>query len=248
MLVQTIMTTPVISVEPSTSIGAAARLMLAHRISGLPVVASDGTLVGVVSEEDFMRRGELGTVSKRSWWLEFLVGPGKVAEEYVRAHGRRIDEIMSTDVVTISRDTTLDEVVETMSRRRIKRLPVIENGKLVGIVSRSDLLRALADALPATSPAVSDDDRIRADIVDELERQSWGGKMIRVHVDRGAVELSGAIFDERERQAARVVAENVRGVRSISDQLAWIEPMSGTVITPSDITSIASAPAARPPV
>jgi CBS domain-containing protein len=235
MLVESIMTTPVISVEPSASIAAAARLMLGQRISGLPVVGSDGTLVGMVSEGDFLRRGELGTERKRSWWLEFLVGPGKVADEYVHAHGRKVAEVMATNVVTIGRDATLDDVVETMSRRRIKRLPVVENGKLVGIVSRSDLLRAMADALPAADPAGVDDERIRSDIVRELAKQSWGGRMIHVHVDHGAVELSGAIFDERERQAAHVVAENVSGVKSISDQLAWIEPMSGTVIMPSDL-------------
>jgi CBS domain-containing protein len=235
MLVEAIMTTPVISVAPSTSIRDAARLMLAHRISGLPVVASDGTLVGMVSEGDFLRRGELGTQRKRSWWLEFLVGPGTVADDYVHAHGRKVGEVMSSNIETTHRNATLDEVVETMSRRRIKRLPVIENGKLVGIVSRSDLLRAMADALPTADTAVVDDERIRTDILSELARQSWGGQMIHVHVDHGAVELSGAIFDERERQAAHVVAENVAGVRSISDQLAWIEPMSGIVITPSEM-------------
>jgi len=242
MLVEAIMTTPVISVAPSTPIPDAARLMLAHRISGLPVVASDGALVGMVSEGDFLRRGELGTQRKRSWWLELLVGPGTIADDYVRAHGRKVGEVMSSDIETTRRNATLDEVVETMSRRRIKRLPVVENGKLVGIVSRSDLLRAMADALPIADAAVVDDERIRTDILSELARQSWGGQMIHVHVDHGAVELSGAIFDERERQAAHVVAENVPGVRSVSDQLAWIEPMSGIVITPSEIA------AARQPV
>lgn len=247
MLVESIMTTPVISVEPSASIAAAARLMLGHRISGLPVVRRDGTLIGMVSEGDFLRRGELGTERKRPWWLEFLVGPGKVADEYVHAHGRKVEEVMATDVVTTRRDATLDDVVETMSRRRIKRLPVVENGKLVGIVARSDLLRAMADALPAADPIGADDERIRSDIVRELARQSWGGRMIHVHVDHGAVELSGAIFDERERQAAHVVVENVSGVTSISDQLAWIEPMSGTVIMPSDLASPGPGSSRLPP-
>ncbi len=247
MLVESIMTTPVISVAPSASIGAAARLMLGHRISGLPVVGSDGTLVGMVSEGDFLRRAELGTERKRSWWLELLVGSGKIADEYVHAHGRKVEEVMAADVVTIRRDATLDDVVETMSRHRIKRLPVVENGKLVGIVARSDLLRAMANALPAADPVGAEDERIRSDIVRELSGQSWGGRMIHVHVDHGAVELSGAIFDERERQAAHVVAENVGGVTSVTDQLAWIEPMSGTVIMPSDLGIPGPASSRRPP-
>jgi CBS domain-containing protein len=233
MRVDTVMTTPVVSVEPSASIADAARLMLTLRISGLPVVGRDGTLVGMLSEGDLLRRGELGTERKRSWWLEFLVSPGKVAEEYVHAHGRKVEEVMASEVVTTRRDASLDEVVELMARHRVKRLPVLENGKVVGIVARSDLLRALADALPAGAAPVSDDKRIEAAILAELAGRSWGGNgLIRAHVQDGVVELSGTIFDERERLAARVVAENVPGVKSVTDQLVWIEPMSGTVLLP----------------
>ncbi|MCC7276252.1 MAG: CBS domain-containing protein [Alphaproteobacteria bacterium] len=234
MKVAEVMTTPVISVEPSTGIAEAARLMIAHRISGLPVVARDGVLVGMVSEGDFLRRGELGTERKRSSWLELLVGTGRSAGDYVQSHGRKIGEVMTQDVVTTSRDTPLEEVVEIMSRRRIKRLPVLEGGKLVGIVTRSDLLRALTRVLPAAATAPTDDERIHDAIVAELGRHSWAGRgLIRVHVAGGAVELTGAIFDERARLAARVVAENVPGVISVSDQLVWVEPMSGMAILPS---------------
>nr|WP_202050016.1 CBS domain-containing protein [Microvirga mediterraneensis] len=229
------MTTPVISVEPSTSIGEAAKLMLAHRISGLPVVERNGRLVGVVSEGDLLRRSELGTECRRPSWLEFLVGPGRIADEFVHAHGRKVEEVMSADLVTVQSDATLDDVVEAMSRRHIKRLPVIKGDSLIGIVTRSDIMRALAQALPpASAQEMMNDEQIRNAIVAELASQDWGGSFIRVNVLNGAVELIGSIFDERERRAAHVIAENVPGVKSVKDQLVWIEPVSGMVILPPD--------------
>ena len=235
MLVETVMTSPVISISPSTTIAEAARLMLSHRISGLPVVSEDGGLIGMVSEGDFLRRGELGTEAKRSWWLELFASQGQAAEDYVRAHGRKVGEVMTKGVFTTNREASLEEVVELMSRHGIKRLPVVDNGKLIGIVSRSDLLRALARALPTEGGAVSDDERIREAIVAEITRQSWGsGGLVRVAVQDGVVELTGTIFDERTRAAARVAAENVPGVKAVNDQIVWVEPVSGTVILPSD--------------
>jgi len=233
MLVQAVMKAPVISVDPSTSVAEAAKLMLSLRISGLPVVQNDGTLVGMISEGDLLRRSELGTQRKRSWWLEFFASPGKVADEYVQANARKVGEIMATNVVTTQRNASLEEVVELMGRHRIKRLPVLEDGKVVGIIARSDLLRALAEALPAGNEAatVSDDARIEAAIAAELAGQSWGRNgLIRVYAQDGVVELTGTILDERARLAARVAAEKVPGVKSVIDQLVSIEPMSGTVL------------------
>lgn len=231
MLVQAVMTAPVVSVDPSTSVADAAKLMLSLRISGLPVVQNGGTLVGMVSEGDLLRRSELGTQRKRSWWLEFLASPGKIADEYVQANARRVGEIMATNVVTTQRNASLEEVVELMGRHRIKRLPVVEDGKVVGIIARSDLLRALAEALPTGNEPVSDDARIEAAITAELAGQSWGRNgLIRVYVENGVAELTGTILDERARLAARVAAEKVPGVKSVNDQLVSIEPMSGTVL------------------
>ncbi|WP_414474329.1 CBS domain-containing protein [Microvirga sp. M2] len=230
MIVEAVMTTPVISVEPSTTIAEAAKLMLAERISGLPVTTRDGMLAGMISEGDLLRRGELGTERRRSSWLEFLVGPGKLADEYVRTHGRRVEQVMSTDPVTTRRDALLEEVVTAMSRHQIKRLPVLENGKVVGIVARSDVLRALARTLPTASPATIADDEIRKAVLAELDKQSWGGRFIRVHVENGVVSLTGAILDERERQAAKVVAENVPGVQAVTDQLTWFELPAGILM------------------
>jgi CBS domain-containing protein len=234
VVVEDVMTTPVISVEPSTTVAEAAKLMLADRISGLPVTRRDGTLVGMISEGDLLRRGELGTERKRPSWLEFLVSPGRLADEYVRTHGRKVEQVMSTDPVTTRRDAPLEEVVTAMSHHRVKRLPVVESGKVVGIVARSDVLRTLARTLPKASPGTVADDRIREAVLSEIDRQNWGGKLIRVHVDDGVVTLTGAILDERERQAAKVVAENAVGVKSVIDQLAWVEPFSGMVVLPEE--------------
>ena len=235
MFVWNVMTVPVISVEPTTSIGEAAKLMLAQRISGLPVVKRDGTLVGLISEGDLLRRVELGTERARSWWLDFFVSPGKAADEYVHAHGRKVEEVMSTDVFTIRRAASLSDAVEAMSRHRIKRLPVVEDGKLLGMITRSDVLRALAQAQPARDPAAVNDQQIRQAVIAELARQRWSiSGLIRVHVEHGAVELSGTIFDERARLAVRVAAENVAGVKSVSDRLIWVAPMVGIVIVPPE--------------
>jgi CBS domain-containing protein len=228
------MTTSVISVEPAATVAEAARLMLADRISGLPVTRADGTLVGMISEGDLLRRGELGTERKRPSWLEFLVGPGTLADEYVRTHGRKVEQVMTSNPVTTRRDAPLEEVITAMSRHRIKRLPVVESGKVVGIVARSDVLRALARTLPTNVTQAVADDRIREAVLAELDEQKWGSKFIRVYVENGVVTLTGAIFDDREGQAAKVVAENVPGVKAVVDQIAWIEPFSGMVVLPKE--------------
>lgn len=231
MHVSEIMTSPVVGIEPSASITDAAKLMLGSHFSGLPVITGDKRLIGIVTEGDFLRRSELGTTRKRPKWLEFFASSGKEASEYVQTHGRKVEEVMSADPITISSEASLEELVELMTARKIKRVPVVDSGKLVGIVARSDLMRAMLRALPASAPAVRDDERIRQAIAEELAKQDWSGA-IRVKVDHGVAELSGAIFDERAREAARVCAENVAGVKSVTDQLAWIEPMSGMYILP----------------
>lgn len=233
MQVKSLMTTHVIDIRPTATLAHAARLMLTHGISGLPVVDETGRLVGIISEGDFLRRSELSTKHKRSRWLEFFISPGKAAAEYVQEHGRTIAEVMSTDVATISDNASLEEAVELMAHRGVKRLPVIENGKLIGIVTRADLMRAFLVTVPTPGSTASYDDLIRKNIIAELANQTWSGNgSIRVKVDKGVAELCGVIFDERERQAARVVAENVSGVKSVIDQLAWMDPTSGMYMAP----------------
>ena len=144
MKARDVMTWGVISVETDASVERAARLMLQNKVSGLPVVDSQGAMVGIVTEGDFLRRSEIGTKRRRPRWLEFLVGPGRLATEYVHAAGRKVSEIMTPDPCTVSPETSLEQIVDVMERRRIKRLPVVEDGKLIGIVSRANLMHALA--------------------------------------------------------------------------------------------------------
>lgn len=143
MQVKDVITRNVISVDPGETIFNAARLMLQHRISGLPVVDKGGELVGIVTEGDFLRRSELGTQRQRPKWLELIVGPGRLAEEYARTSGRKINEVMTTKPCTVSEDDSLESVVDLMERHQVKRLPVIRDGRVIGIVSRANLMHAL---------------------------------------------------------------------------------------------------------
>ncbi len=230
MKVRDVMTPRVISIEPDAPIMRAVRLMLQNRISGLPVVGSNGELVGMVTEGDFLRRGELGTQRRRSRWLEFLIGPGRLADEYVHTQGRKVEEVMTREPVTVTEDAPLDEVVRLMERNRIKRLPVLREDKLVGIVTRANIMHALVSlATESKAPPAGDDAAIRAQILAECSRQSWA-PMSNVVVRNGVVALWGTITDERERTALIVAAENVPGVKTVHDHLVWIEPNSGFVI------------------
>jgi CBS domain-containing protein len=227
-----IMTRDIVSIAPGASVREAIRLMLEQRISGLPVIDGEGRLAGILTEGDLLRRGETGTERHRRPWLEFLLGPGRLAGDYVKTHGRRVEEIMTREVVAIGPETTVAELVETMEHRRIKRLPVLDGDTLVGIVSRADLMRALADILDHGETPPAGDDAIRERVLAELQRaQGWAPRSgISVTVKDGVVELNGAIFAEKERAAIRVAAENVPGVRVVEDRLVWVEPVSGTVI------------------
>jgi hypothetical protein len=195
------------------------------------VIDEAGQLVGILTEGDLLRRGETGTERQRPRWLEILLGPGRLASEYVRTHGRKVDDIMTREPVSVAPEAPLDEIVELMERHRIKRVPVIEGDKLVGIVSRADFLRALARRLDAQTAAAVGDDQIRERILAELAKVSWVPRDgIEIAVENGVVNLNGVILDENEREALRVAAENVPGVRAVEDHLVWVEPMSGTII------------------
>jgi len=221
----------VISVAPDASILECIRLMLQHRISGLPVIDTKGSLVGIVTEGDFLRRVEAGAERKRPRWLEFFTGPSRLAGEYVQSHGRRVSEVMTPDPVTVGEDTSVEEIVRLMEGHRIKRLPVVHAGKVVGIVSRANLLHALAAVGREAAPSQKDDQTIRTRILADLAKQPWAPRdLIDVTVRNGAVELWGVVTADHQREAAGVVAENVPGVKSVANHLSWIEPTSGMVI------------------
>jgi predicted transcriptional regulator len=205
--------------------------MILNRISGLPVLDERGKLVGIVTEGDLLRRVETGTERRRPRWLEFLIGPGRLATEYVHTHGRRIQEVMTSSPETIVEETPLDEVVLLMERKRIKRLPVVRGDEVVGIVSRANLVQVLASLVRQTGDIDPGDANIRERVLAEIDKQPWSrGNVINVIVRDGIVELWGTILDERPRQAIRVAAENVLGVKEVKDHLVWIEPMSGMTL------------------
>ncbi len=222
-----IMSRPAVSVTPETPILEAANLMLRRHISGLPVLDRAGKLVGIVSEGDFIRRSEIGTEKKRGRWLKFLIGPGGIATDFVREHGRKVSDIMTPAPLTIAEDATLEDVVALMEKKNVKRLPVMHGNTMVGIVTRSNLLQAVASLARDIPDPTADDDHIRERIIREIEKAEWHPLNLEVIVRDGIVHLSGVIPDERSRQATIVAAENVEGVRLVHDHLCWIDPMSG---------------------
>lgn len=230
-----VMTTDVVSVAPDATIVEAARLMLQRRISGLPVIDAAGHLVGIVSEGDFLRRSELATERQRPRWLAFLLGPGWLAADYVHTHGRKVAEVMTRSVVTVAENSPLDHVVDLMERYHVKRLPVVRGDRVVGIVTRTNLLRAVAAAAGELGSAVQDDLQIHRQLAAELKKQAWAGVgLISPTVRDGTVHLWGTISDERARTAAIVAAENIPGVKDVYDHLAWFEPVSGITIEAQD--------------
>ena len=233
MQVKDVMTPNVICIGADEPILKAARLMLQNRISGLPVIDKDGELVGIVTEGDFLRRSELGTQRRRPKWLEFILGPGRLAQEYTRSAGRKVEEIMTPDPRTIGVDETLEAVVDTMERHRVKRLPVTGSGRVVGIISRANLMHALASLSRDAKSSSGSDSAIRDNILAAIGKQDWAPR-INVIVNGGVAELHGVITDDRERAGLIVAAENIPGVKRVRDHLVWVEPISG-IAFPSSI-------------
>jgi len=237
-----IMSRPVITVTPDTTIVEAANTMLQKHISGLPVVDATGKLVGMLSEGDFVRRSEIGTQRKRSRFLRFILGPGKAASDFVREHGRKVSEIMTTEpLLTVGEETTLEEIVELMERNNIKRLPVISNDKVVGMVSRSNLLQAVASLAKDVPDPTADDDHIRNRVIDTMAKQDWCPFGLSIVVRDGIVHVSGVITEERSRQAAIVAAESVTGVKKVHDHLCWVDTMSGVYLNSPEDDEVAKA-------
>jgi CBS domain-containing protein len=230
-----IMTPDVISADPDATVLQAARYMLQHHISGLPVIDKTGTLVGILSEGDFLRRRETHTDRRPSRWLEFLMGPGKLAAQYTHTHGSKVSEVMTTNLHTVGEDTSLEKIVEMMERYRIKRVPVLRGKKVVGIVTRANLMHAMVSLARGEPKAATGDAAIRQELLKELKTEKWAlASMINVVVREGVVELWGMIVDDRQREALVVAAENIPGVKQVKDHLTWVEPTSGVVIEPRD--------------
>ena len=221
------MTRQVTTVGVETPVLDAAKIMLQKHVSGLPVVNKTGAIVGIISQSDFMRRVEIGTQQQRGRWLEFFVGPSKVASHFVHEQGRKVGEIMTPDPFTVTEETSLRDIVQLMQRNNVNRLPVVCGEKLVGIVTRTNLLQAVAAFPSNVLDPTADDDVIRSQIIASIGKAGWRPFGLGIIVHDGVVHLSGVIAVEGARQASIVAAENVSGVKAVHNHLCWFDPMSG---------------------
>jgi CBS-domain-containing membrane protein len=214
-----IMVAPVITVSPDTTVRAVAETFVRHRISAAPVVDGKEEVVGIVSEGDLLHRAESGTERHRSWWLRALVGPQTLAGEYVMAHARKVADVMTRRVISASPDTPLHEIATLLEKHSIKRVPILDNDHLVGIVSRANLVQAVATAGEALHVPVADS-TIRDKILAHLKSQEWAHTgLLNVTVNGGVVDLWGIVRTANERKAIRVAAEATAGVNAVNDNL-----------------------------
>ena len=215
-----VMVSDVVTVGPDTDVADAVTLLGKHDISALPVVDEGRHLIGILSEADLIHRAELGTEKHRPWWVEAVTGAATLAQDFAKSHGKKVREVMTTEVVTADEETPLSEIAALLERKRIKRVPIMRKGKLVGVVSRSNLIQALASALESSAPAGESDARIRADLLARLEEQSWTGFGARnVIVNHGTVHLWGLVGSDEERKALIALAESVPGIAGVADEM-----------------------------
>jgi CBS domain-containing protein len=222
-----VMVANVISVTPDVLVQDVAYILLSNRISAVPVIDDDGQLLGIVSEGDLMRRAEAGTGRHRSWWLAALTRAEVLAADYAREHARKITDVMTRNVVTVTPDTPLQDIATLLEKNGIKRVPVVEGGKVVGIVSRANLLQALASTRKQVD-VDADDSAIRESIVNRLQAESWTTpSLMNVIVQNGTAELWGIVSSQAEKRAVRVAAESTPGVRGVTDNLIVQPAVSG---------------------
>jgi CBS domain-containing protein len=225
-----IMTRHVRTASPATPVLEIAQMLVKYRISGVPVVDDKNHVVGVVSEGDLLRRRETGTERQHSWWVGFLSDTQTLAREYAKSHGVRADEVMTSPAITIGVDTDLATIAKLFESQGIKRAPVVHDGKLVGIISRRDLVRLLAERLAGTVVRKVEDNEIRAKLAEALDRTPWGATaFVNADVHDGEVELHGLVASEDHRHAVRVMAENLDGVRRVKDDMQ-VSKMPRTVL------------------
>jgi len=226
MIVSDLMKTVLVTVTPASTLADAARMMLAQHVSGLPVVEA-GRLVGIVTEGDLLRRVEIETGENKIGWLRGFFLPAALAAEYIQTHGRHVRDVMTPSPMTVAPDTSLVEVAAIMLSKHIKRLPVVRNDRLVGVISRSDMLRVLARRLIDTVDPLSET-QIRDHIIDTISHEAWAPKSgIRVTVMGSVVNLEGIVFSGDQQKALRVIAETTPGVSEVHDHLVFVDPSSG---------------------
>lgn len=226
MLAGEVMSTGVATVHTNAAIGTAIALMTARYLSGLPVVDDHARLVGILTEGDLLRRVEIGTTDRpRSAWLDLLLGSGRSAGDYVHTHSRHVGDLMTREVATVSEGTPIEDVISLMEQKHVKRIPVVRDDEIVGVLSRIDLVRALGHALDAAATGETTDAAVRERLQADLQAERWfPARDITIAVKDGVVTLRGIISDERARDALRVAAENMAGVATVDDQLVWVDP------------------------
>jgi len=222
MKARDIMTTNVVSVRPGVSVAQVADILVKRGISAVPVVDESGAIVGIVSEGDLMHRTETGTMRRRAWWLRLLTGEAASASDFIKANAHKVDDIMTRDVITVTDDTPVREIAELLEKKRIKRVPVVANGQLVGIVSRANLVQALAAASHRPHlEATQSDAAIRKHLMERLENEPWAHlSLLNIVVTDGVAHLWGMVPSSVEKNAIRVAAEATPGVRSVADHLS----------------------------
>jgi CBS-domain-containing membrane protein len=219
MKARDVMVSPVITVKPTSLVRDAAKIFLERRISAAPVVDDQGKIVGMISEGDLMHRSEAGTEHQRPWWLRTFMSDETLAAEYTEAHARKVADVMARHVITAAPDTPLHDIAALLEKNSIKRVPIVNDGQLVGIVSRANLVQAVASARRALEIPLSDT-AIRDQLLNHLKQQSWAHtSLLNVTVSGGVVDLWGIAQSEAERQAMRVAAESIPGVRAVNDNL-----------------------------
>jgi CBS domain-containing protein len=215
-----VMTRDLVTVKPDATVAEAAELMAKHDVSALPVVDAHNHLVGILSEADLLRREEIGTQTDRPLWIESMIPAATRAAEFAKSHGKRVDEVMSSEVITATEDAPLARIASILERHRIKRVPIVRDDRLVGIVSRANLIQALAVAALAPVVAPDSDRRIRQELLSRLEAQGWtdfGGR--NVVVTGGEVHLWGLVGSPAERKALIAIAEDVPDVTGVVDEM-----------------------------
>lgn len=212
-----IMRRDVVTIRPEAEVADLAKLLVDQRISAVPVVDGDGKLLGIVSENDMMRRVELGTAPRRHW-LSTFIDPHSAAEEFVKANARRVGDVMTKKVVTVGPDAKLADIATTLETHHIKRVPVVDNGRVVGIISRANLVQALGAFGKGLGPS-DDPAKLRERVEARIKAQPWRSWMVNVTVSGDHVELWGMVDSEAVKNATRVAAETTPGVKRVSDHL-----------------------------
>ncbi len=216
-----VMTSEVVTVSETATVQAAAKLMAKHGISPLPVVDRDKRVIGMVSEGDLLHRAETGTERRRAWWLDLMSSTNELAGDYIKSHSGRVADVMTRDVISVTDTTPVADIAILLETNRIKRVPVLRDGRLAGIVSRANLVRALAMTISDTPGGREDDDRaIRERLLAELRAQRWAeAAPDNVTVKDGIVHLWSSYMSDRERRALVVAAESIPRVRRVEDHM-----------------------------